>query len=186
MAVIVIGGAPGVGKSTVLKEALKGLGADVKIYNFGSVILEQSGAGDRDALRKMPTDEQTRHQKAAASWLAAEGKKQSIIVDTHFVVPTPGGLMPGMPLHVLEMLKPALLVFVQCPARELIKRRKGDTTRNRDSESEVEIELFLEMSRAYLAACSVVSGTVAKIIENREGKLEEAGKDLADALKGHL
>ena len=186
MAVIVIGGAPGVGKSTVLKEALKGLGVKVEIHNFGDVILEQSGATDRDTLRKMPIAEQKQHQKAAANWLAKEGKSKAIVVDTHFIVSTPGGYMPGMPLHVLELLEPSLLVFVQCPARDLMKRRKSDETRSRDSESEKELELFLEMNRSYLAACSVVSGAVAKIVENGEGKLEDAGKALAEALKCYL
>ena len=186
MSIVVIGGAPGVGKSTVLKEALKSVDAKVALHNFGSVILEQSGTGDRDKLRKMPPAEQKKHQAAAAKWLANKGKSANIIVDTHYIVSTPGGLMPGMPRHVLDALKPSLLVFVQCAPEQLMGRRKGDATRKRDSESADALGNLMEMNRAYLAACSVVSGANLLIVENPDGGLEKAGKELAAVLKNYI
>jgi len=71
---------------------------------------------------------------------------------------------------------------VQCPVEELIARRKGDPTRNRDVESAEELEFIFDMNRNFLAAYSALTGAVVKIVDNREGKLEEAGKDLAEVL----
>jgi len=55
----IIGGIPGVGKTTVLDQISK----FIRVVNFGTVMLELSGLGDRDMLRTLPLERQTELQK---------------------------------------------------------------------------------------------------------------------------
>ena len=182
MAVIIIGGAPGVGKSTVLEEALKGVKERPEIVNFADVMLGFLETDDHDAIRKLPLEEQRQVQLRAAEKIASMGKKGILIVDTHYIVKTPAGFLPGLPFEVIKALKPVLLIFVQCPAKELIARRKGDSTRKRDVEGVAELERIFEMNRNFLAAYAAITGAVVKVVDNRSGELKETGKELACAL----
>lgn len=182
MAVIILGGMPGVGKSTVLKEALKSVGVEPGFVNFADVMLEFMGGGDHDALRRLPFVEQRELQIKAAKKIAKMGKGKGLVVDTHYIVKTPNGFLPGLPFDVVRELNPRVFVFVECPAKELIKRRAGDKTRKRDVEGEKEVEAVRDMNLNFIAAYSAMTRGLVKVIENRDGKLKEAGKELADVL----
>jgi len=182
MAVIILGGAPGVGKSSVLNEALKSVGERPEFVNFADVMLEFLDTDDHDEIRKLPLEKQRKIQLRAAEKIAKIGKKRNLVVDTHYIIRTPAGFLPGLPFDVIRELEPRLLIFVQCPAKELIARRDGDPSRKRDVESAEDLEKTFDMNRNFVAAYAALTGAVVKIVDNRAGKLKETGKDLAEVL----
>lgn len=177
-----MGGAPGVGKSTVLKEALKGVTVKPEFVNFAEVMLEFLDTSDHDAIRKLPLEKQRQVQLRAAEKIEKMGKNQNLIVDTHYIIRTPQGFLPGLPFDVIRKLAPRLLIFVQCPAKELIARRMGDSSRKRDRESVGELEFTFEMNRNFVSAYAALTGAVVNIVDNRAGELAKTGKALAEVL----
>ncbi len=174
---IIVMGLPGAGKTTVLKNSK----SDYRILNYGDLMFdiekEKFGIKDRDEMRKLSIDKQKEVQKLVAERLAKEAGK--LILDTHCAVSTPNGFYPGLPFKLLEKLKVDALVLITASVEEVAKRRTGDPTRVRDVD---DIALHDSMNKAYLAAYSALTGAPALIIYNRQGKLEDAVKQLENLL----
>ncbi|MEM2909057.1 MAG: adenylate kinase [Candidatus Bilamarchaeaceae archaeon] len=166
---IIVMGLPGAGKSTVLK----GLRTDYRILNYGDLMLEiekeKYGIKDRDEMRKLPIEKQKAAQKLVAERLAKE--KGKIILDTHCSISTPSGYYPGLPFDFLKGLKVDALVLITADPKEIEMRRATDPTRRRDVD---DVALHDAMNKAFLAAYSAFTGAPAVIINNRQGRLEEA------------
>lgn len=185
---IIIAGIPGVGKTTVCNEVIKeakGRGASIDVVNYGTVMLkilkEKYPKFDRDTIRSMPVKVQREVQRQAAKEIVVKAKMtQYLLVDTHTIIRTPEGFLPGLPLHVSMGLEPDLLVVVEAEPMEIINRRKTDTTRLRDEEAEEDINEEIGLSRIAAAACSIATGAPMKIVMNREGKAAEVGKEIFD------
>jgi len=118
---VIVVGLPGVGKSTVLgeleKEASK-QGLKIQIVNYGTVMMslaEESGrqVAHRDEMRKRSTSFQRELQAEAARRIAsmAEAFDGVTLVDTHMIVKAGSGYLPGLPSHVLSLLKPSLIAL---------------------------------------------------------------------------
>ena len=193
--VVIVTGIPGVGKSSVCKAA-KELGAKegirIEILNYGDVLVElmrKRGAEiHRDQLRKMDVTAQKVLQAEAAHKLAKAVEKAEghMIIDTHMMVRTGSGYLPGLPKHVLDALKPDLLVLIEADPAEIAARRAKDLAageRLRDEERVEELRQELALSRMFAAACSVLTGAPVVIIKNPSGGLEEAGRALLELFK---
>jgi len=91
MGVVVVTGIPGVGKTTVMKEAAEGI--DIQFVTFGTVMadiaIEMNLVKDKDEMRKLTLDQQKELQIKTAEKVA---KMDNVIVDTHCTVKTPQGL----------------------------------------------------------------------------------------------
>ncbi len=177
---IVVGGVPGVGKSTVLNILKDKLGARLEIVNYGTVMLEEAklrGAADRDEIRKLPAQVQREIQASAARKIASMGA-EFLVVDTHFSIKTPQGYLPGMPSHVVSALAPGALVVLYASAEEVASRRAADPTRSRDSSLE-SVREELEMEKLFAVAASNEIGAPLAIVENRQGEAELAAARLA-------
>ena len=109
-------------------------------------------------------------------------KESNIIVDTHCLVKTPEGYLPGLPLWVLEELKPNVIVLIEADPEEIIRRRFKDKSRYRDVEEEKELKLHQELNRAIATAYAMITGATIKIVENHDGKLDEAVEDFLKVL----
>lgn len=190
----VVVGLPGVGKSTVLeklKENASKLGIQIQIVNYGTVMMEvssekSSGITHRDEIRKRSTSLQHELQAEAARRIASKAQAFDgvTIVDTHLIVRTLLGYLPGLPAHVLEILKPSLLVLIEASAEEIALRRVKDAEiRMRESLPKEEIMFELQLSRVMAAAASTVSGAPLIIVENREGKAEEAAMKILEMIR---
>jgi len=181
---IVVMGLPGAGKTTVLQGAMAGV-SGWKILNYGDLMFEiAKGEGlvsDRDEMRKLPVKQQKRVQDEVGDKLA--GMKGRIILDTHCSVHTPTGYMPGLPFDQLRKLDIDYLVFVSAPAKDIMGRRRRDTTRKRDSASIEKVESDSRVNISYLCAYSALSGATASIIMNADGRLEEAVGKLREIIK---
>ncbi|ENO11946.1 archaeal adenylate kinase [Thermoplasmatales archaeon SCGC AB-539-C06] len=181
MGVVVVTGIPGVGKTTVMKEAAEGL--DIQFVTFGTVMtdiaLEMNLVQDRDEMRKLTLDQQKELQIKTAEKVAKMG---NVIVDTHATVKTPKGYMPGLPEWVIKKLNPTVIVLVEADPEEIYNRRLKDITRDRDSDSKEKIAEHQQMNRAAAMAYATLSGATVKIVFNHDNAIEDAVKDAAPVL----
>jgi len=149
--------------------------AAVPIVNYGSIMFEEAKAHklvtNRDEMRKLPAETQ-RHVQAVAG--EKVGKMDSAIIDTHCLIRTPEGYLPGIPMTVLTMIAPHVVVLVEAPPEMIAKRRAKDGTRHRDHDSVEAITEHQHMNRYAAAAMGVISGATVKIVANLDGDLESA------------
>jgi len=109
---------------------------------------------ERDAMRKTDVDFQRILQREVAETIAEKIKELEgiTIIDTHMSIKTPGGYLPGLPNHVLQLLKPEMLVLVEAKPEEISSRRMRDTTRKRDEAVEEAVKEELSFSRLMAGA----------------------------------
>lgn len=185
---IVIVGIPGVGKSTVVAKVVEILcakGKSSKVVNYGTVMLEQAmksqGVRSRDEIRKLSIEAQKDLQVHAASEISKmEG--EFVIVDTHLFISTTEGFWPGIPMDVLQALKPTNLILVTAHAEEILGRRQKDATRSRDPATKELLEKELLAATSLLYASTVIAGCPALIVENHEGAVDEAALRIVTAI----
>ena len=184
---VVLVGIPGVGKTTLLEklvELLRDRGIRVSVNSFGSVMLEvaqQNGIQNRDELRKLPVSQQQGLQRTAAEKLS-QLDDDIVIVDTHAFISSPEGYYPGLPEHVLKIIKPTNFVSVSAKPEEIYSRRMKDTTRNRDVITLPDIKTELDVQSGMISSCAVITGAPLKLVLNGEGKVEDAANNIIKAL----
>jgi adenylate kinase len=166
MKTIILVGIPGSGKSSILQETMNQV-PSIRVINYGDKMLEiaSSEGLTRDMLRKMPVADQQKIGVKAAKKITREGGDITI-VDTHALIRTDAGFCPGLPYKVLEILEPKACAWIECPPALIIERRSKDRSRTRDEESEEELALHQELTRAYLSACSMATGAILCRIVN--------------------
>lgn len=185
---VIVVGIPGVGKTTLVSkivELLKSKQKSVSVHSFGTVMFEEAqknGIKDRDELRKLTMEQQKNLQKIAAEKLSRLGD-DLVIIDTHAFISTNAGFYPGLPNHVLQIIKPSNFISVSARPEEIYNRRMKDTTRNRDQVSLESIKKELSVQEAMLSSCSVLSGSPMKTILNAEGKVDEAAHAVIEAIE---
>jgi len=182
MGVIIVTGIPGVGKTTVMKKAAKGM--DIQFVTFGTVMIDiakETGlAKDRDEMRKLSLEQQKQLQIKTAEKVA---QMKNVIVDTHCTIKTLRGYMPGLPEWVIKKLNPTALVVVEADPEEIYNRRAKDATRNRDPDSEEEIAEHQQVNRAIAMAYAALTGATVKIVFNHDNAIDDAVKEVAPVLK---
>lgn len=184
---VVMVGIPGVGKTTLLSKIVEILGSmnkSVTVQSFGTVMLDaakKNGITNRDELRNLTTEEQIELQKMAAKKIASLDENV-VLIDTHAFINTSAGYYPGLPEHVLQIIKPSNYISVSAKPEEIYNRRMSDATRNRDKVSLSKIKKELDVQEAMISACSVISGSPMKTIINSEGKIEEAANKVINAI----
>jgi adenylate kinase len=184
----VIVGIPGVGKTTVITRAAEMLNEKRKttVVIFGTVMFEEAkkmGLKSRDEMRRMPVEQQRRLQEMAAQRIA-EMRDDIVLVDTHLFINTIEGYYPGLPMRLLNIMKPTNMIMVAADAGEIAERRKTDQTRQRDIISAENIQKELDISRVMVASCSILTGAPFAIIMNSDGEVDEAAANIAKMLLG--
>lgn len=171
--ILVVVGIPGVGKSACLG-ALKAAYPFLTVVSYAEMMLKQASIRGihRDALRQMPIQKQAEIGLSAAVEIEEEAQGVTV-VDTHGCIKTPFGYCPGLPLKVLNALNPQGLVMVQCDPELILKRRQQDSSRQRDQDGVSELALHQELTRAYLAAASVMTGAPLCIVNNDGQEISE-------------
>lgn len=186
---VIIVGIPGVGKTTVISRAaefLRQKGHDTSVVIFGSLMLEESTEiklKSRDEMRKLSVKDQRRLQAKAANRIAAM-KGDFVIVDTHLIINTDEGYYPGIPMHVLQTIKPTNMIMIAAHPHDVLNRRKQDESRQRDILAEKDVQNELDASRVMIACCSVISGSPFLTIMNNNDEIDKAALDLANVLSG--
>ena len=187
---VIIVGLPGVGKTTLISKAVELLrqrDCEYSVVVFGSLMLEESRElrlANRDQMRKLSIDEQRRLQQRAANRIAAM-KGDLIIIDTHLLISTDNGYYPGLPVNLLDTIKPTNIIMISADPTDILQRRTQDRSRDRDIRQEMNIREELEISRAMIACCSLVSGCSFLSIMNNNNEIDKAAASLASCLLGN-
>lgn len=184
----IIVGIPGVGKTTVITRAAEMLNDKRKttVVVFGTVMFEEAkkmGLKSRDEMRRMPVEDQRRLQEMAAQRIA-DMRDDIVLIDTHLFINTGEGYYPGLPMRLLNIMKPTNMVMVAADPNEIAERRKTDQTRQRDIASAENIQKELDISRVMVASCSILTGAPFAIIMNSDGGIDEAAANIAKMLLG--
>ena len=182
MGVIVVTGIPGVGKTTVMKNAAEG--RDIEFVTFGTVMseiaIETGLVQNRDEMRKLTLEQQKDLQIKSAEKIASMG---NVILDTHCTIKTPKGYLPGLPEWVIKKLKPTAIVVVEADPEEIYNRRAGDKTRNRDPDTKEQIDEHQMINRATAMAYATLSGSTVKIVFNHDNAIDDAVRQASPVLK---
>lgn len=189
MAVYIVTGTPGVGKTLVLGKAIEKSRGKFKVLTYGSLMLEvaeQLGlADDRDKLRYLEKEKMDRIRSEAAKRIASEGG--DVILDTHCSVKTPNGYAPGLPYGILTKINPETIILVEGKPDEIVARRNKDQEnglRNRSDFGGInDVIRHQDINRAYGAAYSAITGCSIAIILNEQGKADEAAEKMRKVLK---
>ncbi len=185
--VVMITGIPGVGKSTITRLALKRTRAKFRLVNFGDLMFEEAvKAGlvkHRDEMRKLDPKTQRELQLKAAQKIVEIAREEPVLLDTHATIKTPVGYLLGFPREVIEVINPNFIVIIEATPSEILGRRLRDLKRDRDVETEEQIERHQDLNRAAAISYAMHSNALVKIIENHEDKgLEEAVNELVQVL----
>lgn len=186
---VVVVGIPGVGKTTVISRAaeiLRQKGHTIEVVIFGSLMFEESkklNLKNRDEMRKLSLEEQRRLQDRAANRISTMNE-DIVIVDTHMIINTEEGYYPGIPMRLLETIKPTNLIMIVAEPQEVVKRRRMDESRTREVRPEIEVQAELDISKAMIACCSVVSGSPFLTIANNNNEIDKAARSIASVLAG--
>jgi adenylate kinase len=187
---VIITGIPGTGKTTVASKAMEKLAAENIKYSmvtYGTVMFdlakERNLVENRDEMRKLDAKVQKDIQGKAAERIHDMSRKSNVVLDTHCSIKTPKGYLPGLPENILKKLEPDVIVIVESKAEEIDMRRQMDKTRDRDAEGVEGIRLHQDMNRNFGAAYSVVSGACVKVVQNPQGKVDQAAMEMIDVLR---
>ncbi len=179
--IVILGGISGVGKSTLLKSV------DTSRYmvrNIGDmisdIVKEEGKDEDRDSFKKQRSDVQM--GRAAEAFRRIDALNGDIIVDTHVSLKNGPRYTPGLPLNTMRLM-PGLkgLIYIVASPHEISGRRARDATRHRDTEEDT-IQKQMDMDMATLSFYSSYLNISLYIINNREGREEQASAELASAL----
>ncbi|WP_309493551.1 adenylate kinase [Candidatus Hecatella orcuttiae] len=191
---IIAVGLPGVGKTTVLNELEKQAGRrglPLKVVNYGTVMVEmaekEKASMHRDDMRKSSLAFQHKLQKMAAEEILRRSSSMEngvLVVDTHMMVKTPSGYLPGVPSHIISILQPSLIVLIEASPEEIKARRMRDSSgRMRDKAVAEEVEFEIHLSRTLASGCSLLSGAPLGIVENPPGEAAKAAEKILNMIE---
>ena len=184
---VIIVGIPGVGKSSVISLAIEQLnqkGKKATIAVFGTVMLEEAhkmGVKNRDELRKMSLGKQRDLQEMAAKRIS-QIEDSIVIIDTHLFIKTIEGYYPGLPMRLLDIIKPTHFVMVVAEAGEIVNRRKTDKSRDGDIVAVEDIQDELDILRVMIASSSILTGSPFIVIVNNDNRIEKAVSSMVKIL----
>jgi adenylate kinase len=188
--VVILTGVPASGGTTVTKKAIEHLeaqGQPFKMVTYSDVMLDEAlqhrWVKIRDDIRKLEPTRQRELQRTAARTISKMATTP-LVVDTHATVRTPEGYLPGLPSWVLDELQPELILVVETVPNEIIRRRNADKSRKRDAQDERGVQEHQEVNRAICMAYAAHTGATVKILQNPDGKLDEAVAELVVTLQG--
>ncbi len=190
-------GVPGVGKTTVLRKLVEIAEREnirVKVVNLGDYMLREAlkrGYVDqRDKIRYLKLRQQLELQIHAANAIiedALEELKEGdiLIIDTHAVIKTSVGYWTGIPRILMELFKPDVLIIIEASVDEIISRQQRDKSRYRKDIAKPEIvKNLMEQTRMLAFSAALTTSSLVKIVENKEGHVEDTAREILGTLKG--
>jgi adenylate kinase len=188
---VIIVGIPGVGKSTIISNAieiLQNVGTTSRTVVFGTVMFEEAkklGINDRDQLRKLSIEVQQKLQAMTADYISSLNELV-VVVDTHLFIKTPSGYYPGLPMNLILKINPDRLILVTADSEEILRRRKKDNTRTRDTITHEEIKRDLDVSLSMISCLSILTGAPFEIIYNHDNMIDSATSLMVELLKNPI
>ncbi|BFI73419.1 adenylate kinase [Nanoarchaeota archaeon] len=184
--IILVAGVPGVGKTSVINESKKYMKYDFKVISVGDIIFELAkekyNISDRDEIRKkLSVEQQEELQLEAMRKIKEMEKEGDLILDTHLVIESYAGYIPGIIRKFAEILKPdGIAIIVSDPDKIFVRRLRDISIRGRDIEELNKIEIQQNLTIYFTTIFMFEYHTTVQIIENQEGLLDEAAKKFAD------
>jgi adenylate kinase len=190
----IVTGIPGVGKTTVLStvaEILQEKKVPFKVMNFGDYMLrtavEKKYVNNRDEIRKLSLEKQRELQQEAARQIVKDaealGENGLSFIDTHAVIRTSSGYLPGLPKHIIEILSPLVIFLIESNPNEILRRQQKDSSRQRADYSSVDvINEVMDFARYAAMASAVLVGASVKIVNNVEGDPKVAANEIIKTL----
>lgn len=174
MKTLVLVGIPGAGKSSILQEVTRQI-PNVAVVNYGDKMLQEAASEGitRDLLRKMPFKDQQQIGVKAARKIIQQETDEVVIIDTHALIRTNTGYCPGLPLEVLQILSPTAYALVECLPHIILERREKDHSRTRDEETTDELLMHQELTRSFLTACCMQTGSLLCCIKNNDSTISQ-------------
>ncbi|MFB6144281.1 MAG: adenylate kinase [Candidatus Nanohaloarchaea archaeon] len=183
----IVVGLSGVGKSTVVEEAMLLSDTDYRVINYGDRMLETAKEQDlvdsRDEMKQLPQEEYRQIQMEAAESIVQDAEETDVLVDTHAAIKTPYGYVPGLPKWTIEQLDPEKIIVIDASARQIFKRSQGDDSREREHDSVEEVELYRDIAREMAATGAVMTGAYLQVVENSPGKAQKAAEKVVETLR---
>lgn len=185
--VTVLVGLSGVGKGTVLEQAMNLSSEDYEVINYGDRMLEiaeeQGLADDRDDLKRLEPEENKKLQREAGQSIVEDSKDGNVIVETHAALQTPSGYLPGLPEWSIKALNPERIVFMDADSDEILERTRKDDTRDREHDELEEITEYREVAREMASTCAVLTGAYLSVINNHDGQVERSAERMVEVLR---
>ena len=98
------------------------------------------------------------------------------------LINTAFGYQSGLPEWVLKAISPGLLIIIEASPEEILARRVRDSTRMREAEELRSIEEHQMVNRMAAFAYAALTGAFVLMVENREGRPEEAAERILEVL----
>ncbi len=192
MRVIVVG-LKGSGKTTVLKRVVEKR-PDIKILNAGDYfekVFKKHGFGRDTGQLGISKQEYLKYHQEIFHEMAKDLKSNKhTIIDTHLFIHKPEGYYPGLPIFALSAINPDVIVIVDYPPQDILKRRRKDEKeigRKRVAEQTIEgVKKEQQVQESYGYVASGIIGCTLKILkQNRKEKypFEHAEKNAEEILK---
>ena len=184
---VVVVGIPGVGKTTIVsgvKSSLEEEGIKINLAEFGKIMLEEANKlkiKNRDEIRRLSIEDQKKLQNLAANKIS-KIESDVTIIDTHLFITTKEGYYPGLPLELLNHLKPTNLILLIANPEEIYHRRQNDSSRERDIISMDSIKNEIDVSKMLISCCSIISGAPFKILANHEGAVTDCTQKMVSLI----
>jgi len=125
---VLVSGVPGAGTTRVCEQARRLLGEEYTLLHVGDVMLQEALEGgiatDRTELSQLGLRDQRALRRRATEQIARELDAGPAIVNTHFVVETTTGYIPGLTDESLVDLDPAAFVVVDASDATIQARRE--------------------------------------------------------------
>ncbi len=180
-------GLSGVGKGTVLEEAMLLADNDYKIINYGDRMLEiakdEELVDSRDEIKKLSPEDNKRVQREAAESIFEDSEEEDVIVETHAAIQTPFGYIPGLPKWSIEEMNPEKIIMLQADPKEIYSRTKEDDSREREHEEVEQINEYQSVAREMASTGAVLTGAYLTVIENPDKGVEQAAEELVEVLR---
>lgn len=184
-------GLSGVGKGAIVKIASQKLSRKYAYLVVGDLVKEVgsklSGVSGRDEVRR---ESNTKLYLEIQSHVLEKVKslldERDFIIDTHALIETQSGYLPGLPKTFLDVVRPDLFIFIRADPQQILKRRAADRVgigRDRDNVPQGEVDQLQSMSEVMVASYSLHSGAPFRIVSNQEGQLELAAQVVKDAIE---
>lgn len=183
----IIVGLSGVGKGTVLEQAMNLSDKEFKVINYGDKMMEtakdQGLVESRDEIKGLDPETNRKIQRDAAEEIVEESEEKNVIVETHAAIKTPYGYIPGLPEWSVKELDPGKIILIDASAEEIYERTQDDDSRDREHDTVEGIEEYRDVAREMASTGAVMTGAYLKTIKNRDGQVENAAEELVKTLR---
>lgn len=184
--VTIVSGVPGVGASRVCEGVRREVEA-ITLVNVGDVMLEtaleRGLTNSRDELGALSVRDQRELQRRAGEYLARRAEEGPLLVNTHFVVQTDSGFIPGLDPTMLSDVDPDRFVVIDAATETILDRRSDSQHRQYGAETVAAVDFQREMQSAAATTYAIQTGVPVQYVHN-EGDVDDAIAALTAVVEG--